>query len=179
MSVEADRFTYGQGNIKIVTNFPGKKVKLGKYCSVAADVQAFLGGNHRVDWITTFPFGHISTSEINVSKVDGHPGTNGDIIIGNDVWLGTGCVLMSGITIGDGAVVAAHSHVVKDVAPYTLVGGNPAKPIKLRFEQRVVDALMELKWWDLDVDVVKLIVPVLCAEPNYDTIQDLIQKYKK
>jgi len=107
--------------------FQEKKVKLGKYCSVAADVQAFLGGNHRVDWITTFPFGHTSTSEINVPQVQGHPGTNGDIIIGNDVWLGTGCVLMSGITIGDGAVVAAHSHVVKDVAPYTLVGGNHSK----------------------------------------------------
>jgi acetyltransferase-like isoleucine patch superfamily enzyme len=179
MSVEADKFTYGQSNIKIITTFPGTKVKLGKYCSVAADVKAFLGGNHRVDWITTFPFGHISTNEINVSKVDGHPDTNGDIIIGNDVWLGTGCTLMSGITIGDGAVVAAHSHVVKDVAPYTVVGGNPAKPIKLRFEQSVVDALMELKWWDLELDVVKLIVPVLCAEPNYDKIQELIQKYKK
>ena len=149
MTVEADRFTYGQGNIKIVTNFPGKKVKLGKYCSVAADVQAFLGGNHRVDWITTFPFGHTSTSEINVSKVDGHPGTNGDIIIGNDVWLGTGCVLMSGITIGDGAVVAAHSHVVKDVAPYTLVGGNPAKLIRYRFNDEVIEQLLATEWWSL------------------------------
>ena len=179
MSIEADKFTYGQGNIKVITNEPGVKVKMGKYCSVAGDVKVFLGGNHRVDWITTFPFGHTSTNEINVGKVEGHPSTNGDIIIGNDVWLGTGCTIMSGVKIGDGAVVAAHSHVVRDVEPYAMVGGNPARTIKLRFEQRIIDALMELKWWDLDTDVVKLIVPSLCSEPNYDTIQDLIQKYKK
>ena len=179
MSIEADSYTYGHNHISIVTTSPGVKVKIGKYCSIAVGVKVFLGGNHRVDWITTFPFGYTSTNEINVPGVEGHPSTKGDIIIGNDVWLGTDCTIMSGVKIGDGAVVAAHSHVVCDVEPYTMVGGNPAQTIKLRFEQRIVDALLELKWWDLDKDVVKLLVPSLCSQPNYDTIQDLIQKYKK
>lgn len=179
MSIEAGSYTYGQGNIRIVTHAPDTKVKLGKFCSIAVDQKAYLGGNHRVDWVTTFPFGHTATDTFNVGHIPGHPSTNGDIIIGNDVWIGTGCTLMSGVKIGDGAVIAAHSHVVKDIAPYTLAGGNPALPIKLRFEQRVVDALMELKWWDLEVDVIKTIVPDLCLEPNYDKLQELIQKYRK
>ena len=179
MSVEADVYTYGHNQISIVTNTPGAKVKLGKFCSVAIDVKVFLGGNHRSDWITTFPFGHTSTDSFNVSAVEGHAKGNGDIIIGNDVWLARDCTLMSGITIGDGAVVAAYSHVTKDVPPYTMVGGNPARTIKLRFEQRIVDALMELKWWDLNNDVIKSIIPTLCSEPNYDVLQELIQKYKK
>jgi len=177
--IEAGSFTYGQNNINVVTSAPNVKVKLGKYCSIASGVKVFLGGNHRVDWITTFPFGHTSKGEIDVSPVEGHPSTNGDVIIGNDVWLGTECTIMSGVKIEDGAVIAAHSHVVKDVEPYTLVGGNPARPIKLRFEQRIVDALLELKWWDLDIGEVRSIVPILCAEPNYDALQELIQKYKK
>lgn len=179
MSIEAGSYTYGQGNIRIITNAPNTKVKLGKFCSIATEIKAYLGGNHRVDWITTFPFGHTATDTFNVGNITGHPATNGDIIIGNDVWLGTGVTIMSGVTIGDGAVIAAHSHVVKDIEPYTLAGGNPARPIKLRFEQRIVDALMELKWWDLEVDVIKTIVPDLCLEPNYDKLQELIQKYRK
>jgi len=179
MSVEADIYTYGHTQISIVTNAPDAKVKLGKFCSVAIGVKVFLGGNHRSDWITTFPFGHTSKEIFNVSAVEGHGKGNGDIIIGNDVWLARDCTLMSGITIGDGAVVAAYSHVTKDVPPYTMVGGNPARPIKLRFEQRIVDALMELKWWDLEIDDIKSMIPTLCSEPNYDVIQGLIQKYKK
>jgi acetyltransferase-like isoleucine patch superfamily enzyme len=179
MSIEAGSYTYGQENIKIVWQEPGTKVILGKFCSIAADQKAYLGGNHRVDWVTTFPFGHTATGVFNVGHIPGHPSTNGDIIIGNDVWIGIGCTLMSGVKIGDGAVIAAHSHVVKDIAPYTLAGGNPALPIKLRFEQRIVDALMELKWWDLEVDVIKTIVPDLCLEPNYDKLQELIQKYRR
>ena len=179
MSIEADIYTYGHTQISIVTNAPDAKIKFGKFCSVAIGVKAFLGGNHRSDWITTFPFGHISKEVFNVQAIEGHGQGNGDIIIGNDVWLARDCTLMSGITIGDGAVVAAYSHVTRDVPPYTMVGGNPARPIKLRFEQKIVDALMELKWWDLEIDSIKSIIPTLCSEPNYDTIQELIQKYKK
>jgi len=179
MSIEAGLYTYGHGNIRTVTHGSNAKLKLGKFCSIAVDQTAFLGGNHRIDWVTTFPFSHTATDTFDVGPIIGHPSTKGDIIIGNDVWLGQGCTLMSGINIGDGAVIAAHSHVVKDIAPYTLAGGNPARPIKLRFEQRIVDALMELKWWDLEVDVIKTIVPDLCLEPNYDKLQELIQKYRR
>jgi len=179
MSIEAGLYTYGHGNIRTVTHGSNAKLKLCKFCSIAVDQTAFLGGNHRIDWVTTFPFSHTATDTFDVGPIIGHPSTKGDIIIGNDVWLGQGCTLMSGINIGDGAVIAAHSHVVKDIAPYTLAGGNPARPIKLRFEQRIVDALMELKWWDLEVDVIKTIVPDLCLEPNYDKLQELIQKYRR
>jgi acetyltransferase-like isoleucine patch superfamily enzyme len=164
--VEWGERTYGAERIQVFQWGEGAKCKLGKFCSVADNVKVFLGGDHKVNWITTFPFNNATS-------------THGDIIIGNDVWLSHGVTIMSGVKIGDGAIVAANSHVVKDVEPYTIVGGNPAKYIRHRFEGRIIDALLELKWWDLEAHVVSEIQDGLCSEPNYDTIQSWIQKYSK
>ena len=86
---------------------------------------------------------------------------------------------MSGVKIGDGAIIAANSHVVKDIEPYTICGGNPAKHIRHRFEGRIIDQLLELKWWDLPEGEITSMHDILCDEPNYNVLQNLLEKYRK
>ena len=156
--------TYGHDGIKIIHGNEGKKLRIGKFCSIAEGVTVFLGANHRVDWFTTFPFGHYKETEFpKVKKDHGHPSTKGDVTIGNDVWLGTSCTIMSGIKIGDGAVVAANSVVTKDVPPYTIVAGNPAKQIRKRFSDEVINKLLELKWWNKSESEINEISDILCS----------------
>ena len=137
-------------------------LRVGNFCSIAKDVTIFLGGNHRTDWVTTYPFGHIHKELFNTFDGNGHPATNGDVTIGNDVWIGYNVTIMSGVTIGDGAVIAANSHVVKNVEPYTIVGGNPAKHIKYRFTPEQIEKLLEIKWWFWEDDKINKFIPLLC-----------------
>jgi acetyltransferase-like isoleucine patch superfamily enzyme len=160
------RKTYGSENIKIYEWGEGKTIKIGSFCSIATNIQIFIGGNHRPDWITTFPFPH--------SFSVGHPSSNGDVIIGNDVWIGANATIMSGVIIGDGAVIANNSHVVKNVEPYTIVGGNPAKPIRKRFDDETIQKLLKLKWWDFNDDEINRITPILCSS----NINELFELYK-
>lgn len=170
--------TYGFDDIEFF-KFDGRAVcSIGKFCSIADRVKIFLGGNHRTDWISTYPFGHINQQSFDVDPASGHPKTNGDVIIGNDVWIGHSSTIMSGVTIGDGAVIAANSHVVQDVAPYTIVGGNPSKVIKKRFDEEIINLLLELKWWELDDADIKNLIPVLTAVPTVECLNDLIVKYR-
>lgn len=158
-------YTYGHGGIRVRSWGEGAQLRIGKFCSVGAGVTVYLGGNHRHDWITTFPFGHIH-QHVFPHHGQGHPSTRGDVVIGNDVWLGEHCIIMSGVTIGDGAVVASGSHVVKDVAPYCIVGGNPATLIRQRFPDETVAKLLQMRWWDLPEDQIRALVPTLCAPPT-------------
>ncbi len=136
-------------------------LKIGKFCSIAADVKFFLGGNHRIDWVTTYPF---SVLFKNGSFTNGHPISNGDIIIGNDVWIGEGASIMSGVKIGSGAVIAAESVVTKDVPDYGIVGGNPAKLIRLRFDEDAVAKLLSLSWWDWPIEKIEKHLPKLLSD---------------
>ena len=156
------KYTYGTENIKIKKWCNNWKVVIGNFCSIADNLTIFLGGNHRTDWVTTFPFGHIYTNEFNTFNGVGHPSSNGDVIIGNDVWIGSGVTIMSGVTIGDGAVIAANSHIVKNVEPYSIVGGNPAKLIKFRFTTEQIQKLLEIRWWFWEDDKINKYVPLLC-----------------
>jgi acetyltransferase-like isoleucine patch superfamily enzyme len=135
------KYTYGNPNIY----WKNKNAKLvvGNFCSIADNVNIYLGGNHRTDWVTTYPFGHVHKNIFNNFNGLGHPSTKGDVIIGNDVWIGGNVTIMSGVTIGYGAVIANNSHVVKDVYPYSLVGGNPAKLIKYRFTPEQIEKDMD------------------------------------
>lgn len=114
--------------MKVRTWKEGAKLKIGKFSSIASGVVIMLGGNHRPDWVTTYPFNALMSS---FSYIKGHPSTNGDVIIGNDVWIGSDAKIMSGVTIGDGAVIAANAVVTKDVMPYEISGGGAGKAHKM------------------------------------------------
>ena len=134
--------------------------------------------NHRVDWVTTYPFGWVYRDELPEAPVDGHPTTNGDVRIGNDVWIARGCTIMSGITIGDGAVIGANATVVKDVPPYYIAAGNPAKAIRPRFPDKIIERLLVLRWWDLPVEDIRTIHRALCSVPEPVVLDGLIKCYR-
>jgi len=137
------------------------KLEIGKFCSIAGNVSVMLGGNHRVDWVTTYPFSAIWRS---ARHIEGHPSTRGNVSIGNDVWLGQGSVIMSGVRIGDGACVAAEAVVTKDVPPYGIVGGNPARLIRFRFSEEQIADLLRIAWWDWPVDIIRSHTQRLCSD---------------
>lgn len=142
---------YSYGHPQIL--FPNDKatLKIGKYVSIANDVIIMLGGEHRPEWVSTYPF-NILYPEFNYVK--GLPTTKGNVTIGNDVWIGRQALIMSGLSIGDGAVIAANAVVVKNVQPYSIVGGNPAKHIRYRFTEDEIAELLRIQWWNwTDVDV--------------------------
>ncbi|WP_283205842.1 CatB-related O-acetyltransferase [Methylobacterium cerastii] len=137
---------------------------IGRYCSIAAGVSIMLGGNHRTDWVTTFPFGVLDPA---AAAHTGHPATNGDVRIGNDVWLGDSCRILSGVTVGDGACVATGALVTRDVPPYAIVGGVPARIIRLRFSPDQIAAMLEIRWWDWPEERIQALYPRMLS-PDID-----------
>lgn len=135
------------GDLTVFTWGENAKLVVGNYTSIAAGVKVLLGGEHRTDWVTTYPFNVLWSMAKNI---EGHPRTKGDVIIGNDVWIGTEALICSGVTIGDGAVIGARAVVTKNVPPYAIVAGNPAKIVKFRFEEEVIEELLKLQWWNWD-----------------------------
>ena len=156
------RYTYGLENIKVRDWGEGADVKVGSFCSIADNVTIFIGGNHRADWVTTYPFGHINQN-VFPWHGKGHPATKGDVVIGNDVWIGSGSTILSGIRIGDGTVIAANSVVVKDIPAYAIAGGNPAKVLKMRFSRKQIDKLLQNPWWELSDSRINDLIPLLCS----------------
>jgi virginiamycin A acetyltransferase len=144
------KFSYG--NPKIIAWDKKNVLKIGNFCSIADGVIIVLGGEHRIDWVTTYPF---NKNLKDCCHFTGHPATKGDIIIGNDVWIGLNATILSGVTIGDGAVIGANSLVARDVEPYTIVAGNPARSIRKRFSQQTIDKLLRIKWWDWEIEKIK------------------------
>ena len=169
------KHSYGVKNFSIASWGEGAHLYIGSFCSIASSQRVFLGGNHRTDWGTTFPFGHIFHKEFpnGIINGGGHPSTKGHIIIENDVWIGEGCTIMSGVRIGSGSVIAAKSVVVKDVAPYTIVGGNPAALIKDRFPRDISNQLLEIKWWEKSDEDINNIVPLLQQQPTDEILAQI------
>jgi len=153
------KFTYGDPEVRY--GFEQATFTIGKFCSIADNVIIFLGGDHRQDWITTFPF-DVFFKEF--SCIKGGAATKGNVIIGNDVWIGTHVLILSGVKIGDGAVVGARSVVTKDVDPYAIVAGNPARTIGMRFDQETISHLLKIKWWDWDLQRIKDNIPFLLSD---------------
>ena len=171
------KYSYGIDNINIRSWGEGAHLFIGGFCSIARNQTIFLGGNHRTDWTTTFPFGHIFNEAFPAGQINGghgHPATKGHVIIENDVWIGEGCTIMSGIRIGSGSIVAAKSVVTKDVEPYTIIGGNPAKPIKQRFPQHIIQQLLEIRWWDRSDDDINKIVPLLQMPTTEEILGEIV-----
>ena len=157
---EIGDFTYGKPEVFHFDN--RTKLKIGKFCSIAGEVQIFLGGNHRIDWVTTFPFPSMVRWPEHL-KIKGHPGTKGDVVIGSDVWIGQGAMILSGVTIGDGAVIGAKAVVSENVPSYGIVVGNPATVIKKRFDDDTIEKLLKIKWWDWPFEKIRQSVPLLCS----------------
>ncbi|AUC15559.1 chloramphenicol acetyltransferase [Tenacibaculum sp. SZ-18] len=139
-------------NVKYHFDFTGDKLVIGKFCMIASGASFIMNGaNHLTDAISTYPFAIFGNGWENAMEGKTYP-NKGDIIIGNDVWIGHNATIMSGVTIGDGAIIATNSTIVKDVAPYSIVGGNPGVEIKKRFNQETIKKLLELKWWDWPIE---------------------------
>jgi acetyltransferase-like isoleucine patch superfamily enzyme len=135
--------TYGNPEISVFDD--DTRLRIGRYCSIANGVKILLGGEHRIDWVTTYPF-NVFVDEFR--HISGHPKSKGDVVIGHDVWIGTDALILSGVNIGHGAVITSRAVVTKDVRPYAIVGGVPAVEIRRRFDDWVVDALLEIAWWN-------------------------------
>ncbi|BFP39624.1 Vat family streptogramin A O-acetyltransferase [Flavobacteriaceae bacterium GF1] len=139
-------------NVKYHFDFIGDKLIIGKFCMIASDVKFIMNGaNHLTNSLTTYPFAIFGHGWENAMEGKTYP-KKGDINIGNDVWIGYNATIMAGVTIGDGAIIATNATVIKDVEPYSIVGGNPAREIKKRFSKEVITKLLELEWWNWDIE---------------------------
>jgi acetyltransferase-like isoleucine patch superfamily enzyme len=158
-SYKIGRGTYG--GPRVLSWRDGTALEIGSFCSISDTVTIMLGGEHRTDWVTTYPFSGLFPE---AGGFKGHPHTKGNVLIGNDVWIGYEALILSGVKIGNGAVVAARSIVTRDVKPYSIVAGNPARHVRFRFDERAVKALEEIAWWDWPMDKIKAAWPLLLAD---------------
>lgn len=152
--------SYGAPKVRF-PDAPGAGLSIGSYCSFSDGVELFLGGNHRWDWVTTYPFSGLKDLWPEAPATTDHHASRGPVEIGHDVWFGSGAVVLSGVTIGTGAVIAARAVVTKDVPPYAIVAGNPARLIRLRFDEATVAALLASRWWELPRQSVARLIPLL------------------
>lgn len=141
----------------VLYHFPfiGDKLVIGRFCAIARGAKFIMNGaNHKLSGISTYPFQIFGNGWEKVMPRPGDLPYKGDTVIGNDVWIGYDALIMPGVRIGDGAIVSSRSVVVSDVEPYTIVGGNPAKAIKRRFEPEQIRKLLDLAWWDWPIEIV-------------------------
>jgi len=153
-------------NVKYHFDFIGDKLIIGKFCMIASDATFIMnGGNHLTKATTAYPFAIFGGAWQDAMNGKTYP-TKGDTIIGNDVWISRDATIMPGVHIGDGAIIASKAVVTKDVAPYTIVGGNHAKPIRKRFSEATISKLLQLKWWDWDIKKITENVEKLTSHPE-------------
>ncbi len=152
-----------EANVLYHFDFIGDRLIIGKYCSIAAEVRFLMnGGNHPTDWLTTYPF-PIFGAGWEAAMPAKWP-TKGETTVGNDVWIGYGAVIMPGVTIGNGAIIATASVVTRDVPPYAIVGGNPAALLRYRMDAGAIERLQRLAWWDWPAEKVTRNVRAICAD---------------
>ena len=149
-----------------VTNFyPWSRDKLiiGKFCQIAAGVEFVMNdANHQMSSVSTFPFYTLEGWNMEAPKPEDMP-FKGDTVVENDVWIGQNAVILPGVHIGSGAIIGANSVVGSDVAPYTIVAGNPAKPIRKRFDEELIALMLAWKWWDKPIEEIDALIPVLTS----------------
>ncbi len=153
-------WTYGRPTI--LDWHDGTQLKIGKFCSIARDVKIVVGGEHHLDWVTTYPFSKLWPKPVPSESPD-VVHSKGDVIIMNDVWIGTGALILSGVTIHDGAVIGAGSVVTKDVPAYAIVAGNPARLLRSRFEPALIESLQSIAWWNWPAEKIRQAWPLLMA----------------
>ena len=173
---ETDPTGFERNNV--LFNYPefGDRLIIGKFCALASGTTFITGpANHRISSVTTYPFQVFCGlwSERTPPHMAQLP-FKGDTVVGNDVWIGRESVVMPGVHIGDGAIIAAYSVVTSDVPPYTVFGGNPARKIKDRFDPELTDLLLRWQWWDLEPEALVEVLPVLC-DPDLEKVKQFIQ----
>ncbi|POR23238.1 CatB-related O-acetyltransferase [Flavobacterium oreochromis] len=150
-------------NVKYHFDFNNDKLIIGKFCMIASGVKFIMNGaNHLTEAISAYPFAIFGHDWQNAMEGKSYP-IKGDIIIGNDVWIGHNVTIMAGVTIGDGAIIATNSTVTKDVAPYSIVGGNPAQLIRKRFSEEIIAELLRIEWWHWDIEKITQNVQLLTS----------------
>jgi virginiamycin A acetyltransferase len=186
LNVEIGEYTYYSDNKKSPEKFYdhiehhyeflGDKLIIGKFCAIAEGIRFIMNGaNHNMDGITTYPFNIFGSGWEKVTPTVEQLPFKGNTVIGNDVWLGKNVTVMPGVTIGDGAIIAAESVVVKDVEPYTIYGGNPARFIRKRFSGEQIDVLLKLQWWHWDEEKIFENLEMLTSKWGVDQLT----KYKQ
>ncbi len=161
-----------ENNVLYHFDFIGDKLIIGKFCAIASDVKFTMnGGNHPLNYFTTYPFSIFGHDWENTMSVEAT--SKGDTIIGNDVWLGYNSLIMPGIKIGNGAIIATNSVVTRDIEPYTIVGGNPAQLIRKRFTDEVINLLLELQWWNWSIEKITENIALLCSN-DVESLKQLV-----
>ena len=141
----------------------GDRLIIGKFCQIAAGVEFVMNGaNHQMNAVTTFPFYTLQGWNMKTPALSDLP-LKGDTVIGNDVWIGQNATIMPGVHIGDGAIIGANSIVTGEVQPYTIVAGNPARLIRKRFDDEMIDLLERFAWWDKPIDEINALIPILTS----------------
>ena len=148
----------------VLYNYNHSKVKLviGKFCAIAAQTRFIMTGDHKLDAISTYPFPIFQQGWERAFNIQDLP-VKGDIIVGNDVWFGYDSLIKNGVTIGNGAIIAARAVVVKDVPAYSIVAGNPAKVVKMRFDHTIIERLQSIAWWDWDIAKINRNLALICS----------------
>ena len=158
-------------NVKYHFDFIGDKLIIGKFCQIASGATFIMnGGNHVTEGVSTFPFQIFGEGWSDAMDGKAYP-TKGDTVIGNDVWVGYDATIMPGVNIGHGAIIASKAVVTKNVPPYAIVGGNPAKVVKMRFSESEIEKLLEMAWWDWPIEKVTENVKMFSLPPHFDPDQ--------
>jgi len=163
------KYTFGIGSYglpKVHDWNEGATLRIGSFCSIAENVQILLGGHHHAEWLTTYPLLDMLKESAGTA---GCGFSRGDVVIGNDVWLCSNSIVLSGVSIGHGAIVSAGAIVTRDVAPYSVVAGNPARHIRWRFDDSTCKALLAIAWWDWPVEEITGMASVLCSD-NFNAL---------
>ncbi len=153
----------------------GDKLIIGKFCQIASGVEFVMNGaNHQMNAVSTFPFYTLEGWDMEPPKKFDLP-LKGDTVIGNDVWIGQNAVVLPGVQIGDGAIIGANSVVGSNVAPYTIVVGNPAKVLRRRFDDEMIELLLQFKWWDRSIEEINSLIPIL-TDSNLKTVRKKLKE---
>ena len=154
-SYQRGRHTYGD---PVVMNYlASAKLVIGDYCSIADGVEILLGGEHHLEFVSTFPFDPV----MGCHNIPGYPHTNGDVTIGNDVFIGRNAMILSGVRIGDGAVIGAGAVIARDVEPYAIYAGNRAKCVGFRIDEEHIEHMLKIKWWNWHESRIRKFAPLL------------------
>lgn len=150
------------------------KLIIGRFCQIAAGVEFVMNdANHQMNAVSTFPFYTLEGWSMNAPKPEEMP-YKGDTVIGSDVWIGQNSVILPGVNIGDGAIIGANSVVGSDVEAYTIVAGNPARPIRKRFDDELISLILKWKWWDKSIEEINALIPIL-TDSNLDEVKEKIK----